>query len=417
MTDFFGKFSKSKLPQIRVLVQWESSEDRFAPGFLIQVKNGTGDLYEKFLSEGSPKSYETLMFRGIPLFQLQGDEYFCPTCEKIVKSAYQLEQTEEFHVEALNRNDVGVGEVFKELEPLLGLLEEDFYCIWDTQLYPTDGNGHLFWDYPNDDSAKKGSCVVYCGMGEWGSCIPHFTIATQSRKKWNPERTEYYRQHPGCRAVAYYMDGNLTALIDGHHKAMAAALEHQSLNAIVISRCYPGRRVTDDRGEIRFLCANDTYFNCENIGECKIAENRTEHVGGEKEGELKVSDEACQFPPEIKKLAEYYPTAEDCAYIDICGTITDQTIEEYMTGKKEFVPEEICIFIRALGAAKHKRLFEVLDCILHSEWYRNPEVMVCAVQQLVKLPRTEQMEAYLIDCVVDIEEEYPMAARIILDNL
>ena len=206
MTDLFRKFSKSKMPQIRVLEQWEPSEDRFAPGFLIQVKNGTGDLYTEFLWEGSPKSYETLMFKGIPLFQLQGDENFCPTCEKIVKSAYRLEQTEEFHVEALNRNDVGAEEVLTELEPLLGLLEEGFYCIWDTQLYPTDGNGYLFWDYPNDDSVKKGSCIVYCGVGEWGSCIPHFTIATQSRKKWNPERTEYYRQHPGCRAVAYYME-------------------------------------------------------------------------------------------------------------------------------------------------------------------------------------------------------------------
>ena len=72
---------------------WEKSEDYFADGALIYVHDGTGVLYSIGSVESENKTYFTLMFKDMPLFYLQGDEYFCPTCEKIVRSGYQLEQT------------------------------------------------------------------------------------------------------------------------------------------------------------------------------------------------------------------------------------------------------------------------------------------------------------------------------------
>lgn len=56
--------------------------------------------------EPSPATYCTLMLGDFPLFQLQGDEYFCPTCEKIIRSSYGLEQTEEFREERMNGENV-----------------------------------------------------------------------------------------------------------------------------------------------------------------------------------------------------------------------------------------------------------------------------------------------------------------------
>ncbi len=66
----------------------------------------------------------------------------------------------------------------------------------------------------------------------------YFTVATQSVRKFSQGRIAYYRQNPGCRAVAFFEDGYMTALLDGHHKAMAAAIDHKMINALVIMPCY-----------------------------------------------------------------------------------------------------------------------------------------------------------------------------------
>lgn len=241
------KKRKSKVqifPQIDVIAKWEKKDENFyAPGALISVRNGKKLLSAKFSEKPGDATYYTLMFRDQPLFQFQGDEYFCPTCEKIVRSGYQLEQTDEFYNECLNSENVSFSEALEGIAPLLGLLADNYYVVLDTELYPTDGNGHLFWNVPNSEERLAGSCLFYKGDGEWGLLRPHFTIATQSKKKLCKSRVAYYRKHLNCRAVAYYMDGYMTALVDGHHKAMAAALEHKTVNALVIMPCYTRKSI------------------------------------------------------------------------------------------------------------------------------------------------------------------------------
>ena len=218
------KRKKEPLPQIDIITKWDKrDEDFYAPGALIRVTGGKDLLVENFSEEPGEKTYVTLMFDGKPLLQLQGYEYFCPTCEKIVRSGYQLGKGE-FHVEKLNEGEVSFADAFNEIVPILGLLRDNYYVILDTELYPTDGNGHLFWNVPDSNQPMPGSCLYYRGDGEWGLLRPYFTIATQSIKNLNTSRVDYYREHAGCRVLAYYMDGYMTALIDGHHKAMAAAL-------------------------------------------------------------------------------------------------------------------------------------------------------------------------------------------------
>ena len=82
---------KEPLPQIDIITKWDKrDEDFYAPGALIRVTGGKDLLVENFSEEPGEKTYVTLMFDGKPLLQLQGYEYFCPTCEKIVRSGYQL---------------------------------------------------------------------------------------------------------------------------------------------------------------------------------------------------------------------------------------------------------------------------------------------------------------------------------------
>lgn len=91
------------------------------------------------------------MFGSQKLFQFQGDEYFSPTCNKIMRSGYGLEQTQEFKQGILNKDKSQVSflEAVNGIKPILGLLDTGYYVIIETKLYPTDGNGHLFCEVPD----------------------------------------------------------------------------------------------------------------------------------------------------------------------------------------------------------------------------------------------------------------------------
>lgn len=409
----FGSGSK-----VHIVKKLENTEKYYAPGILIFVENGVGDLSEAHVRENENECYY-LQLKGKPLFQLQGDEYFCPTCEKIVRTAYQLEQTEDFQLDKINTEEIGLEEIVSEITPLLKLLESGFYCLWDTKLYPTDGNGNLFWDYPNNNNVLPGSCVFYFGDGKWGTCVPHFMIATQPKKLLNMERVNYYRAKSKCKAIAYYMDGNITALIDGHHKAMAAAIDHRPCNSIVISKCLCGSR-KDSKGEMqKYISANDIYiFNDELPDQFREEKfqvpNRTKEHKSTGSFEININD--C-FPCHIdtKSLADFYPSVKEAVSADIFGPITDEFINDYLNGEKIIGETDYCIFLDALAATKDERLFKVIDYTL----YHNDmaDYILPSLEHLLEFPHTEELENYLISYMIEIEGEHREIGTYIAQNL
>ena len=411
------KFLQTK-PKIHVVKRFAKSENYFAPGLLVYIENGRGDLFVNWVLENDNLCYN-LQFKDKTLFQLQGDEYFCPTCEKIVRTAYKLEQTDEFCIDKINQEGTSFEEAVNEISPMLGLLESGFYCLWNTQLYPTDGNGNLFWDYPNDSSVKPGSCIFYFGDGEWGSCIPHYMIATQPKKKLNVERVQYYKLNPNCRAIAYYMDGNITALLDGHHKAMAAAMEHRPCNSIVISKCTYFMRTMQNGEKYGCLEANEAIFKVDELQSefCKdkyLSEKKEHKYSSISNWEIDTED---IFPGEIdtRGLSDFYPSVKECVSMDIFGPITNEYIDKFLHNEISLEETKYDIFMDALAANRHERLFEVIDYILHkNQMY---EYMISALEHLFRMPHTDNLEKYLIDYVVEVEDEHPEVGMYIMQNL
>jgi hypothetical protein len=101
-------------------------------------------------------------------------------------------------------------------------------------LCPTNGNGEFFWKLDNTPTYNKASCPIYGGDGLWSNEKPYYILPTQPPSHYNHQHAEFYRNYDDYRAVAYHMDGYLCALIDGHHKAVAAALDKKKLKALVI---------------------------------------------------------------------------------------------------------------------------------------------------------------------------------------
>lgn len=427
----FGKRKETVLPGIEVITAWDKKdEDFYAPGALIRVRGGRGLLRERFSEEANPAVYDTLMFGEIPLLQFQGSEYFCPTCEKIVRSGYGLKPGM-FHAGMLNCENVSFDNALREIVPVLGLLRDHYYVILDTKLYPTDGNGHLFWAVPDSGQPMPGSCLYYIGDGEWGKLRPHFTIATQPMNYLNRERVEYYRTHPNCRAIAYYMDGYMTALIDGHHKAMAAAFEHRQVNALVIMPVYRIRQHRESGEFCDYLSAGDLSFSCREYGiDAAKPEAVAEQTAVEKASPIemkrinkRMSDQKTTPLQEYDELAAYYPNAEEVANIDAAGEITDERLDRILSNQHICDAAEICKLIRAMGVLHHKRLFEIGDFFLQRCSYTMlprhyaPELFEVILSEMMKLERSEVLENYLIDFMVKWETDYPAMGEKILRYL
>lgn len=412
-------------PSVEFIKIWEEADENyFAPGVLVRVNQGKGILREVY-GEIGDKSYLTLMFQDQTLFQLQGDEYFCPTCEKMLKSGYGLQQDFHLQMEKINqeKGQVGLLQAVENIGPLLGLLPSGYYVVADTTLYPTDGNGNLFWEVPNEAKYLKGTCIYYHGDGEWGDLRPYFTVATQPRQKFSLERMRYYLEHPDCRAVAYYMDGYMAALLDGHHKAMAAAVSHQPFNALVILPAHIQRWRNENGGFDDYLSFGVMDFPCR---ELSADGNRIEPVpiilekvpeGRMKEivrtiGECRLGD---SFPIETRGLAAYYPTVEEQAEIERAGIITDDLLDQILCKKITYTGEEACILIKALSGLKHKR-FKEIGIYFSSQPYSGP-ALYTILETMKKLPRDEEMEQFFLDKMIELEDEYPYIGRMILDYL
>ena len=76
-----------------------------------------------------------------------------------------------------------------------------------------------------------------------------------------------------------------------------------------------------------------------------------------------------------------------------------------------------CDLAQSFGIYKNNSEFEILDYVLHQKRYEQNNIMMCALKQMVKLPRTEQIEEYLIQYMTEKEDEFPIIGEFILDNL
>lgn len=369
---------------VKIIEQWEKTEQRDAPGILIEVRNGQGILREELVYT-KETSHLILTFGELALMQLQGGEYFCPTCEKILKSAYGLEQSKEFREQMDSLNHSGdFAELVKCMMPFWELLADGCYILLDTKLYPTDGNGHLFWNIPNSDSCIPGTCPYYYGNFEWGENKPYFTVATQPYGKLNPDRVEHYRNHPQGRVLAYHMDGYMTALIDGHHKAMAAAGLHQMVDALVI---IPKNK--------------------------KVLQKASWY--SEDISSLFISDVPDNVKQEMDELAAYYPDVHSVASVELTGEITEQRLDRIIKHQEIIEPEQVIYFLKTLVVLKHRRTIELFDFFLHESEYNLYRYAI--VKEIVRLNADGAITDYLIDLMIELEDDYPEIKDLIMDHI
>lgn len=193
------------------------------------------DEKDPYAMNSQIKLYDT------PLLQIHSSE--CPTCPSLLATGYGLDQAnckELYDIqENINAPFTSLEHSIEAIEPLLTLLESGLYMITDTICFPTDGNEHFFWDTPNDFTENPATAPVYMPDYCYNSVDPFYLYPTQNTDCYHEERVTYYKDlfqktEEPPRAIVYNFSPSISYLLDGHHKACAAALLHQPVNCIMI---------------------------------------------------------------------------------------------------------------------------------------------------------------------------------------
>ena len=399
-------------PSVRIMDTWEKSADRYAPGAFIEVRNGLGKLHKVYGTTDNA-TYITLMLEDQPLFQLQGNEIYCPTCEKIVRSGYGFAQTAEFKGTILNGDftHVTIPQAIKGIEAILKLLTSGCYVVLDTELYPTDGYGYLFCNAPNNASYHISS-HNYRPSDPPGIPRPYFTLATEPQSKIQQSRVEHYMENPRGRALAYYMDGDMTALLDGHHKAMAAAMLHEKVNALLIVPC---NRIGNYNTEHESIGIDGFQWDCAEFGLTRSSIPRGTEVAGQVLSKIiNCSPDRSKYL-EYNGYAHYYPTIYDLDRLSQIGEITDQRITDILCSKEVLDEEDAAYAVRAIISSRPERALEVVDFLLKQDMYHSQRYDI--LWELFKLEKSDQLTDFLIAMLLKCEWYDPEIKDLIVDLL
>lgn len=211
---------------------------------LIRVTGGQSAL-TTISSDIDYKDYDVksvFMLNGKPL--IQGKYPVCPTCSALLARGYGIDNIDCPEIKSIrdriNSEFNGINNAIDALTPLIELLDDGFYVIADAKLSPTDGTNHYFANVPDSFSRILATCDEYYNHEFLTTAggFPAYLYPTQSNTALNTARADHYLnvidKDNAPRAIAYYHSGFVCALLDGHHKAYAAAKKGCMLSTLVI---------------------------------------------------------------------------------------------------------------------------------------------------------------------------------------
>ena len=234
---------------------------------LFSVKNGKNSICERVAPEDEEYEYlSRFELNGEAL--VQGKFPVCPTCKGMLAAGYGIENIDCPELvaarECMNSEFISITDSAEKIKPLLGLLADGYYALADTICFPTAGDGRFFYEVPNDLTLYDAACYGYYNGWDY-SCYEHFPLfiyPTQSSSLIDNGRVEYYAEMMRSgkaqpRALAYHIYGFINALLDGHHKACAAASAGKAVNCLTIIPCDGCDFVSDPSKRVSSLKQDD----------------------------------------------------------------------------------------------------------------------------------------------------------------
>ncbi|EAW1727465.1 hypothetical protein MU257_000403 [Salmonella enterica] len=381
------------------------------------VRNGKALLRPCVIHDpDSDAGIHTLSWHGSPLIRFY-TKAWCPTCAEFVYAGFSNddEGAAEFlsSLAEWNQTGVGLNEAFTALTPLFSLFADGYYRLEERELYPTDGNGHFFWAVGNEKQPNPAT------TGQWIADVdyhyqsgePCFLLPGQPPSRFNPQRAGYYRDKPESHALAWYMNDTwLCVLLDGHHKATAAALEGRPVKTWVISQpvamsCYETRqqylRFYDGARleEAQFQRRIPLKIQYEKLPPSLWEDYFTRHDG---------RYTRVNWPNALANCATHYPNLAACADIIAAGDLSEAGLNKIMA---QGITEEgfPAVLLRALFYTHSPLLIDFVRFLTRAPGYACHYPLAF---RLLAQKRTPQADAFFLDFAINDDGERPELTNI-----
>ena len=363
------------------------------------------------------ESARCLTLRGTPL--LSGHFAAWETSESRLCTGWGLDTVECPELDALRETLNGgfarLEDAVPALPPLLELLPEGVYVLAESDAYPTDGCGQFFWNVPDWLESNQATGAVYLNDDDYDyqyeRLPPVFLYPSQRRSRLDMERVEHYRTRfqqdgPLPHGIALYVTEGMSVLLDGHHKAAAAALLGRTLPCLTVLRLehYQLRPLAESRSrEKKAGCFGPFTVPIEAMDGVKLPKEpwkHSENSASLPEGRL--AD--IELPEALLAAGKRYPTAGGYALVSAAEISypTDRELETWLAAPGLYRPQlrGALVVLRSRGDSRLKdtalRCAAVGDahCSLKAEAFR----------VLAELKGDPDVENFFINYFVSLEE-------------
>ena len=287
----------------------------------------------------------------------------------------------------------------------------------ESNAYPTDGCGQFFWNVADWLEPNPATGAVYLNDDDYEyqyeRLPPVFLYPSQRRSRLDMERVEYYRERfqqdgPLTHGIALYVTEGMSVLLDGHHKAAAAALLGRTLPCLTVLRLeyYQLRPLAVSRSqEKKAGCFGPFAVPIKAMDGVKLPKEPWKHSENSPPAPLPKGRLADAELPEILLTAgKQYPTAEGYALVSASEISypTDEELETWLTAPYNYRPQlrAALVLLRNRGDPRLKDT--ALRCA--AVWDHRCSLKVETFRVLAELKGDPDVEAFFIDYFVGLEE-------------
>lgn len=350
-----------------------------------------------------------LMLNGKPL--MQGEFPYCGTCAGLLARGCGIEKTNTPELveirDKINAPFTDMDSAIENIKPILGLLDDGYYVIADALLYPTDGENHYFANVSDKKHQTKATADYYISdiFRRLIDAFPAFIYPTQSNECFDAGRAKQYYdvidKKDAPRAIAYYHRGFMCALLDGHHKAYAAAMKGVPLRTLLIIP------VTGYGYSSACNSVTDTAF---------FADIRIPLDDKVKQRPFKPSlkdkpefEEYSNNPVSENGLTmEFYPNLDELTNVPTeefaCFEFTDDLLKKWIDSGSDDDVHRVKRALGVLSKTDMDKAMEMTERIMRSEW-NNWYLTELALMFLVR-HKSEKSEKLVIDYLIDHEQNF-----------
>lgn len=129
------------------------------------------------------------------------------------------------------------------LRDIFSLLQDGVYTVYTADYYPTNGSGMFFWGGYNTKHEVRGSAEQNAAVGSTNVFKPCFLMPTQSLEYYQAKALKTAENEVKSRLVqgiVYHVSGFHSALLKGHHGAVACTKVNIPFKCAVIEKiCEP----------------------------------------------------------------------------------------------------------------------------------------------------------------------------------